>query len=310
MKAKKWIALALALVMVLALAACGGAASGGENKPADTKTETAEFKWNGQKEVWAILPVTGVPGLTWNTDFAMIRMQQLDGWTYSAKDAQGNPSNQVQFVEDAIAAGNVGALIIAAMDTAMLEDVCNQAREKGIAVAMLGAKADYPIAGSVYTQYSIAGMFAVKAAEDWVQKRVAEGGNVPKNADGKYEVAVDTYYNIQDGVYKSNAMVGTVDESDILVGVSNTTSYGNSPQEDAYNNANAVLSAHPDCRIFIAYEPDEAIGMNSYIADYAKQREEVRWLLRMEKREEAMKLLHETLARQTKETLEFLTKLK
>ncbi len=219
MKAKKWIALALALVMVLALAACGGAASGGENKPADTKTETAEFKWNGQKEVWAILPVTGVPGLTWNTDFAMIRMQQLDGWTYSAKDAQGNPSNQVQFVEDAIAAGNVGALIIAAMDTAMLEDVCNQAREKGIAVAMLGAKADYPIAGSVYTQYSIAGMFAVKAAEDWVQKRVAEGGNVPKNADGKYEVAVDTYYNIQDGVYKSNAMVGTVDESDIIITV-------------------------------------------------------------------------------------------
>ena len=46
------------------------------------------------------------------------------------------------------------------------------------------------------------------------------------------------------------------------------------------------------------------------IADYAKQREEARWLLRLEKREEAMKLLHETLARQTKETLEFLTKLK
>ena len=46
------------------------------------------------------------------------------------------------------------------------------------------------------------------------------------------------------------------------------------------------------------------------IADYAKQREEARWLLRLEKREEAMKILHETLARQTKETLEFLTKLK
>ena len=46
------------------------------------------------------------------------------------------------------------------------------------------------------------------------------------------------------------------------------------------------------------------------IADYAKQREEARWLLRLEKREEALKILHETLARQTKETFEFLTKLK
>ena len=288
MKAKKLLALILAVCMVLALCACGssgtttdtgssGSSSGSgsaDSGSADTGSSSggsAGFTWNGQKEVWAILPTTGVPGLTWNTDFAMIRMQNLDGWNYSAKDAQGDPSKQVQFVEDAIAAGNVGALIIAAMDVDMLEDVCKQASDKGIAVAFLGAKANYPVAGSVYTQYSIAGMFAVKAAEDWVQKRVAEGGNVPANADGKYEVSVDTYYDITDGIYKSNAMVGTVDESDVLTGVSNTTSYGNSAQEDAYNNTSAILAAHPDCRIFIAYEPDEAIGMNSYITDYAAQ---------------------------------------
>ena len=46
------------------------------------------------------------------------------------------------------------------------------------------------------------------------------------------------------------------------------------------------------------------------LADFAKVREEARWLLRLEKREEALKLLHDTLARQTKETQEFLAKLK
>ena len=46
------------------------------------------------------------------------------------------------------------------------------------------------------------------------------------------------------------------------------------------------------------------------LADFAKVRAEARWLLRLEKREEAMKLLHDTLERQTKETQEFLTKLK
>ena len=42
------------------------------------------------------------------------------------------------------------------------------------------------------------------------------------------------------------------------------------------------------------------------IADFAKAREEARWLLRLEKREEALKLLHDTLERQTRETSEFL----
>ena len=46
------------------------------------------------------------------------------------------------------------------------------------------------------------------------------------------------------------------------------------------------------------------------LADYAKVREEARWLLRLEKRDEALKLLHDTLERQTKETFEFLQKLK
>ena len=46
------------------------------------------------------------------------------------------------------------------------------------------------------------------------------------------------------------------------------------------------------------------------LADYAKEREEARWLLRLEKREEALKLLHDTLTRQVRETFEFLKKLK
>ena len=46
------------------------------------------------------------------------------------------------------------------------------------------------------------------------------------------------------------------------------------------------------------------------LADFAKVREEVRWLLRLEKREEALKLLHDTLEKQTKETFEFLKELK
>ena len=69
-------------------------------------------------------------------------------------------------------------------------------------------------------------------------------------------------------------------------------------------------------RLRDAAQPDDPVRPEllefeqKQLADYAKVREEARWLLRLEKREEALKLLHDTLVRQTGETAEFLQKLK
>lgn len=263
---KKLVAILLAATMMLAVfAGCG---TGSTSSAEASGEETAAFKWNGQKEVWSILPTTGAEGLVLIND-AMGEVMKAEGFNYVKKDAQGDPSQQVSFVEDAIAAGNVGALMIAAMDVDMLKDVVAEAVDAGIAVAYLGAEpTDYTIGGCVYTAYEITGMYAVQAAEYWVEH---SGANVPKNADGKYEVAIDTYYDIADGVYRSNAMKGTVEKSEILALVSETSSYGNSAYSDAYDNAQDVLSANPDCHIFIAYEPEEAMGAADAIADYVDQ---------------------------------------
>ena len=272
---KKIIALLLALVMVFAVAACGSNAPATPDTPAAPDAPAAPaapaegFQWNGQKEVWSILPTTAAEGLIWIND-TMGAVMEAKGFTYVKKDAQGNPANQVTFVEDAIAAGNVGALMIAAMDVQLLEDVVNQATAKGIAVCMLGAEpTSYTIAGCVYTAYEITGQFAVEIAEDWVQKRVAEGGTVPTNAEGKYEVACDIFTDITDGVYRSNAVVGTVDKSAILTRVATNTSY-NAGYSQAYNNAQDILGANPDCHIFIAYEPQLAMGMADAIAEHCE----------------------------------------
>ena len=275
MRIKKILAVVLAAAVVFALAACGKSGGGDPPAPAGSGSGSApasdaSFTWNGQKEVWAILPTTAVPGLMVHAD-TMGYLMEKEGWTYATKDAQGQPSAQVDFVNDAIAAGNVGALMIAAMDVDMLEDVCAQAREAGIAVNMLGVAPQYPVAGFIATAYDLTGEYAVRAAEDWVEKRVAEGGNVPKNADGKYEVAVDYYTDIIDGIYRSNAVFGTIEESDSLVAVSATQSYGESTQTTAYENAQTALAAHPDCRIFVCYEPDPAMGIATAVAEYAAQ---------------------------------------
>ncbi len=237
-----------------------------EDSQAADEAAGEAFVWNGEKEVWSILPTTGAQGLVDIND-AMGAVMEDDGFTYVKKDAEGDPGNQVNFVEDAIAAGNVGCLMIAAMDVDLLKDVCQRATDAGIAIAMLGAQpTDYTIAGGVYTAYEITGMYAVEAAEDWV---LNSGAEVPTDSDGKYEIALDTYYGINDGVYRSNAIIGTVENSDVLVNVSETSSYGDSAYSDAHDNAVDVLNAHPDCHIFIAYEPEEAMGIASAIADYA-----------------------------------------
>ncbi len=228
--------------------------------------DTGDFVWNGQYEVWSILPTTGAQGLVMIND-AMGEMMEAAGFTYVKKDSEGNPSNQIDFVEDAIAAGNVGCLMIAAMDVDLLEEPVAAALDAGIAVVMLGAQPDYPLSGSVYTAYEITGQQAVKAAEDWVVNRVAEGGNVPATEDGKYEIALDTYTEIKDGVYRSNAMYMTVQASDVLTFVSETTSYGDSAYIDAYNNAKDIMESHPDCRIIVCYEPEESMGTADAIAD-------------------------------------------
>ncbi len=299
---KKILALALAVLMMLSLCACGGLdaetsaqiddilarvqaleaqltaeeAAPAEEAPAEeAPVEEAgdkiivDFEWNGQMEVWSILPTTAADGLVWIND-TMGAIMEAEGFTYVKKDAQGNPANQITFVEDAIAAGNVGALMIAAMSVDMLQDVVIDALEAGIAVAYLGAEPTaYGISGCVYTAYEITGQWAVEAAEDWVAQRVAEGGNVPTNADGKYEVACDIYTDIVDGIYRSNGMVGTVDASDTLVRVSTTTSYAEG-YNAAFNNAQDVLSANPDCHIFIAYEPQLAMGISDAIMEHCE----------------------------------------
>jgi ABC-type sugar transport system substrate-binding protein len=291
---KKYLALLLSLAMVLTMfVGCGSTATettSSDTTAAESSETTAEeaapaeettteeaaadttsdsgFVWNGQKEVWSILPTTGAEGLVQIND-AMGAIMESYGFTYVNKDAEGTPGNQVQFVEQAIAAGNVGCLMIAAMSVEMLKDVVEQATAAGIAVAYLGAQpTDYTIAGCVYTAYEITGMYAVEAAEYWVQN---SGANVPTNADGKYEIAIDTYYDIADGVYRSNAIKGTVESSDILALVSETTSYGDNALTTAYNNAQTVLNANPDCHLFIAYEPEEAMGIANAIADYCDQ---------------------------------------
>lgn len=299
-KMKKYIALFLVVALCLALfAGCGGS-SQSTTSPATTAPATKSaaeetpdsppaaeetpdsppaaeetpdspssdgFAWNGKKEVWSVLPTTGAEGLVMINDF-MGEILEADGWVYAKKDAMGDPTAQVGFVEDAIAAGTVGALMVAAMAVEALQDVVQQATDAGIIVVYLGAQpTQYGINGCVYTAYELTGMWAVELAETWVNLNI---DRIPTDSNGKVPIALDVYEEIQDGQYRSNGMRGRAEESDIFVIYNEGTSYGDTATTDAFNWAENLMTSNPDLRVFVCYEPEAMIGVCDYLNQYAQ----------------------------------------
>ncbi len=188
------------------------------------------------------------------------------GWVYSKKDAEGDPGKQVTFIEDAIASGNVGAIMCAAMAVDLLGDVVQKALEAGIIVVYLGANpTDYPISGCVYTSYALTGYYAIEMAEAWAK------ANSPAADEQGIPVALDVYDDIVDGQYRSNAFRDRTTASDILYVYNTSTSYGDDAQNKGYSWAENMMTANPALRIFVCYEPDCMVGVVSYLNDYCDQ---------------------------------------
>lgn len=275
------LAAVMAVTMSLTLTACGvssGSSSGAAKSEGTTSTPAATapaattadsgFKWNGLKEVWAVVPTTNAEGLMVICN-SMGKKMEAQGWTYVAKDAQGDPGKQVTFVEDAIASKKVGALMVAAMSVDLLKDVVARAEKAGIIVGYLGAlPKDYKINAVLYTAYEITGMYAIDMVTAWAK------ANKPKvdPSTGKIPVALDVYDDIQDGRYRSNAFRDHTKESDILYVYNTSVSYGNDAQNKGYNWAENMMTANPNLRIFVCYEPDAMIGVVSYLGKYAKEK--------------------------------------
>lgn len=279
MKMKKLLAILLAVVTLLALASCtktnnttSTASSATASTSSSSSSDTAaasNFKWNGKKEVWSVLPTTNAVGLVSINDEMGAKLQ-AQGWTYSKKDAQGDPTAQVNFVETAVSSGNVGALMVAAMSVEMLQSAVQEAINAGIIVVYLGAEpTKYTINACVYTAYELTGMYAIDMVDKWAQEN-----SPPKDSskDNKIPVAIDVYTDIQDGQYRSNAFVNRTKESTDLYVYNTNTTYGDSAQTKAYDWAETEMTANPNLRIFVCYEPDCMVGVVQYLTQYAKDK--------------------------------------
>ncbi|MGI5936797.1 MAG: substrate-binding domain-containing protein [Oscillospiraceae bacterium] len=241
------------------------------NEKDDSFSETV---YNGGKQCWILVPTTDAPSLITICN-SMGEMMAEKGFTYEIKDCKGDDANYVTYIENAITAGDVGVLMVAAMSVSAIQDACQEAMKAGIILVMLGADPmtpspatgfeGYGIDAVIITSYALTGYYCVKTAEEFAKLNkdvlVADENGIP--------VAVNTYYDIEDGAKRSNAMIGELYYSDTLYCYNEKSFYGDDAQTMGYDWAQTVMTSNPNVRIFLTYEPDAALGVCSYLEEYA-----------------------------------------
>lgn len=286
---KKIIAVILALTMCLSLlAACGGDTTSETTIPPDsadaitstdsTEPESAAPGTNEETpgQVWMLLPTVTSPGLVMISE-GMGEVMAGQGYTYELKDCQGDDATYVSYIENAITAGDVDVLMVAAQSVAAVKDACQDAINAGIIVIMLGADPTaetsyntdpYEIDALIITSYALTGYYAEKAMEEWI---LQNEDNLQKSDNGKVPVAVTTYYDIEDGAKRSAAFLGELEKSDLAYAYTEKSIYGDDAQTLAYSWAETVLTANPDVRIFLCYEYGSGYGVINYLQQYADE---------------------------------------
>ena len=226
-------------------------------------------------QVWLLLPTVAPAGMVMIAE-GIGEVVSARGYTWEMKDCQANDSIYISNIENAITAGDVDILVIAAWSVAAVKDAVHEAMDAGITVVMFGTNPavetafnpePYEIHGVLTTSHALVGYYAVRAAEEWASQNSA---NLPKR-DGKVPVAVTTLYTNEDGAKRSNAILGEITAGGVLTTIADKQIYGQDAQTEGYSWAETLVSANTDLRMFICYQYDSGYGVISYLDQYCEE---------------------------------------
>ncbi len=277
MKAMKKAAGLIVILLILSIVSACGAGKTENKKSSSTaapvpKFDIEDFTWNGSREVIAVFPSEEQLGISMLMD-AMNKGMENYNISCDVKYAANDVYKQESIIKEAVSEGRIGGIVLIPLSEEILEPAVAEALEAGIAVIMIGSFPDeYKVNGCLYTAYELTGAWAYEVADEWLEKRLEDGGEIPLDDKGMAKAAYDIYTKIKDGIYCANALTDSLNNSRRIKAVSHQEIYGEGDEEAAYNSAKTILKNDPDCRIFIAYRPEIALGYNRYIKEYTKKK--------------------------------------
>lgn len=240
-----------------------------ENTYGPTPVQTAaDFEWNGQTEIWFLLPSQVSPDYLLISD-AVSSMCQANGWTYDRKQFGPEAGTALSLLKAAIASGDVGALLYVGL-TDYLAEFVQQAANAGIIVLCLDPDAPAPAAASIAPPAKKMAEQTVSLLEIWCE----EQDYFPAR-DNLLPVAVSLHGADSANTGWPAALLDSLDTSSLFytcrIGIAVEDS--DTVFHAAYLWARNVMTDEPATRMFCCYTPDAAYGVCYYLEQYAANKE-------------------------------------
>lgn len=226
------------------------------------------FNWNGQTEVWFLLPSQVSPDYLLVSN-AVSAMCQANGWTYDRKEIGPETGTALSLLEAAIASGDVGAILYTELPE-YLTPFVQRAANEGIIILCLDAETPTPVAGSIAAPTEKMVRETVSLLDRWCQKTGYEAAE-----ENLLPVAVSLHGAASAKDPWPAALLDAIDESSLFfkcrIGIS--TEENDTVFHAAYLWARSVMQEEPDTRLFCCYTPEAAYGICYYLEQYTADNE-------------------------------------
>jgi len=262
---KKLISIMLTVILAMGLAGgCGASGGGNSSQQEDTKNEANETnEIDEANEVNANVSGSYTVGMTLNlgnltwaelAESAKTHGEEL-GMTITVQNSNDDATTQVSQIENFIQA-EVNAIIVAAVESNSVEDVCKAAQDAGIKVIAYTQVIENADARYLVDAYNT-GYACGESAAEWIKEIYGDEEIEWALQDlPKYPEIIDRANGIKDAIEKlaPNAKLVATQPAEVM--------------EDGQKNAENFMQSNPDIKVITSIGSGGGAGANEGVKSY------------------------------------------
>lgn len=249
------LSLAMTAAMLMGCSGQGGSGSGDSGDSGDTaSTEAAESGSDGEVRI-------GITIQSLQNDYwagVMGKLEELmkaEGFEYTLIDCEDNSATQISQIENFITTG-CDLIMVHPSDPDAVETVCGEALEAGIKVMCWDDPMENTTANLVLDNTSLGGDIG-SAAADFINEHYT--------AEDPAQVCVIGYPATKILLERQNGIEAALEEKCDAGNYEIVAEIDGLQANEAQQNVESVLSAHPDCGVFVGIGAGAMIGANEVL---------------------------------------------
>lgn len=264
---KRILSAIIAVALIISMAALFGCSKNPSDDLSSTKpNEKVQEKLDaGMKPlITFVTPVLSDAFIATISDLFQ-RDFEKQGFSYTVADAQGEMSNMLNLLENAVEMKSSAIIILAF--TEGLGDTCAKAEEQGTSIIVFGASPSFEVAGEVVLDMYEQGKQGAYMAHAWLDQVY------PNAPDGSVKAMITVNVGQEDNVRRSEAYRTFLPEDPRIDLVYEGPEEANSVDE-GFTFAEEAFTMYPDIKVALTFSTSAAMGVNNYIISHFDNLEE------------------------------------